>query len=189
MARRFINRVDLLDSLQNSELIERYRLDRQGILFLNDKLTPFIGPTSFRNNSLNSIEKILIALRYFATSSIQLNDGDIHEVSQPTVSRVISQVTQALTEPEIVRQFISVPTAPGEIRQIKEDFFNIARFPNVIGVIDGTHVQIQAPVVDEPAYVNRMGYHSINTQVILFLYYIFNYCKNCYIIYYILRVC
>ena len=142
-------------------------MDRQGILFLNDLLTPVIAPTNNRNNSLNSIKKNLISLRYFATSTIQLNDGDVHEVSQPTVSRVITQVTDALTEPEIVRQFINLPTAAGEIRQIKEDFYNIARFPNVIGVIDGTHVHIQAPHVDEPAYVNRMGYHSINTQVML----------------------
>jgi len=35
----------------------------------------------------------------------------------------------------------------------------------VIGVIDGTHVQIQAPSIDEPMYVNRMCYHSINTLV------------------------
>ncbi|KAH3736836.1 hypothetical protein DPMN_043410 [Dreissena polymorpha] len=81
---------------------------------------------------------------------------NVHEVSQPTVSRVITQVTEALTEPEIVRQFISLPTAPGKIRQIKEDFYNIAIFPNVIGVIDDTLVQRQAQVVDEPAYVNRI---------------------------------
>ncbi|KAH3848570.1 hypothetical protein DPMN_090948, partial [Dreissena polymorpha] len=61
-------------------------------------------------------------------------------------------------------KFICLPTAPGEIRREKEDFYNIARFPNVIGVIDGTHVQIQAPHVDEPAYVNQIGHHSINTQ-------------------------
>lgn len=38
-------------------------------------------------------------------------------------------------------------------------------FPNVIGVIDCTHIRIQAPSVNENDYVNRKGYHSINIQV------------------------
>jgi hypothetical protein len=33
-----------------------------------------------------------------------------------------------------------------------------------LGCIDGTHVPIQAPVDDEPSFVNRKGFHSINVQ-------------------------
>ncbi|XP_052267393.1 putative nuclease HARBI1 [Dreissena polymorpha] len=163
--RNFRERADVLDKLSNMELVERYRLDRNGILFLNERLEHVISPLTRRNKSLSSIEKILVSLRYFATSNIQLNDGDLHNVSQPTVSRAINDVVEAMINPDIVRQFIYLPTMLWDIRQQKEDFFNIARFPNVIGVVDGTHVQIQAPHVDEPLFVNIMGYHSINAQI------------------------
>uniref|UniRef100_A0A8W8JGW1 DDE Tnp4 domain-containing protein n=1 Tax=Magallana gigas TaxID=29159 RepID=A0A8W8JGW1_MAGGI len=47
---------------------------------------------------------------------------------------------------------------------IKTGFYLAAGFPNVIGCIDGTRVRFQAPSVDENAFVNRKGYHSINMQ-------------------------
>jgi hypothetical protein len=39
-------------------------------------------------------DKILVTLRY-----IQLNDADIHGVSQPTVSRVVTEVVSDLSCP------------------------------------------------------------------------------------------
>lgn len=45
-------------------------------------------------------------------------------------------------------------------------FRAIAGFPNVIGPIDCTHIAIEAATVEEFAYVNRNGYHTINIQLI-----------------------
>ena len=39
-------------------------------------------------------------------------------------------------------------------------------FPKVLGCIDGSHIPIIAPSINEPLYVNRKGYHSINVQAI-----------------------
>ena len=41
----------------------------------------------------------------------------------------------------------------------------IAGMPGVVGVIDGTHIQIIAPSIDEDVFVNRKKVHSINTQI------------------------
>ncbi|KAK3774339.1 hypothetical protein RRG08_049804 [Elysia crispata] len=40
----------------------------------------------------------------------------------------------------------------------------MADFPNVIGCIDGTHVPIRAPNINEHEYVNRKNVHTINVQ-------------------------
>ena len=37
--------------------------------------------------------------------------------------------------------------------------------PGTCGVIDGTHIEILAPSVDEWSYVNRKGTHSVQAQV------------------------
>ena len=45
-------------------------------------------------------------------------------------------------------------------------FASIAGFPNIVGAVDGTHVPILAPSgLDEPCFVNRKQFHSLNVQV------------------------
>lgn len=50
-------------------------------------------------------------------------------------------------------------------------FYNRFGFPGVVGCIDCTHVAIVAPNTNnadhpEHIYVNRKGYHSVNTQIV-----------------------
>ncbi|XP_018407382.1 PREDICTED: putative nuclease HARBI1 [Cyphomyrmex costatus] len=48
-----------------------------------------------------------------------------------------------------------------------EAFERVSGFPNVIGAIDGTHVEIRSPQGDDhQAYINRKGYPSIHVQVV-----------------------
>ena len=49
-----------------------------------------------------------------------------------------------------------------------EGIFKKYRFiRHVVGCIDGTYVQIIAPTgAEEPAFVNRLHYHSINIQAV-----------------------
>ncbi|KAK6192169.1 hypothetical protein SNE40_003689 [Patella caerulea] len=52
-----------------------------------------------------------------------------------------------------------------DINSTKEGFYQIAGFPNVVGTIDGTQVAIIAPSGEnEPLFVCRKGFHSINVQ-------------------------
>ncbi|XP_052260338.1 putative nuclease HARBI1 [Dreissena polymorpha] len=51
-------------------------------------------------------------------------------------------------------------------RTVQKQFYNIAGFPQVVGVVDGTHIRIQAPSANEDDYMNRKGFHSLNVQMI-----------------------
>ena len=57
-----------------------------------------------------------------------------------------------------------MPRTSSEREILKHGFYNIARFPGVLGCVDGTHIPIVAPVEDEYAYVNRKNFHSISVQ-------------------------
>lgn len=81
-----------------------------------------------------------------------------------TVSKTVKDVTDAIVGR--AGQFIKWPVTSGARAAIKNGFYLQARFPNVIGCIDGTHVRIVAPSTDENAYVNRKGFHSINVQAV-----------------------
>ncbi|WAR22578.1 HARB1-like protein [Mya arenaria] len=150
-----MDRAPDLDNLQDGEIIERYRFDRNGIDFLVALLGQSIQPKALRNKALSTKQKVLITLRYLATGPIQLNDADIHGVSQPTVSRVLSQVIAALSSPELIRRYIRLPRRIEECRRNAEHIRGIARFPSVIGAIDGTHINIVAPHVQEEIYKSQ----------------------------------
>lgn len=53
---------------------------------------------------------------------------------------------------------------------IRNGFYGNSTFPNVLGAIDGTHINIPAPHEHQESYVNRKGHHSIQLQVYIFLY-------------------
>jgi len=56
-----------------------------------------------------------------------------------------------------------------DIVQRKQRFFELHRpkgFPNVLGAVDGTHIDLISPKENEDIYVNRKFVHSINCQVV-----------------------
>lgn len=64
-----------------------------------------------------------------------------------------------------MRHYIQFP-ANHEMAVIKNGFYDMAEFPNVIGLIDCTHVGILAPSEFEHVYVNRKSFHSYNVQCV-----------------------
>jgi hypothetical protein len=145
------------------ELYQRYRFDRQTILDLIDLVRDDLEPRTLRNHALPPELQLFAALRFYACGSFQQVTGDTVHISQPSMSRVITKVTESLLRH---LQHVIVFPEHYEVQRLSEEFYEIAQFPGVIGVIDGTHVWIQGPSFHEWRYVNRKNYYSINVQVV-----------------------
>ena len=65
----------------------------------------------------------------------------------------------------LANEFVTYPT-DDQILKIKQGFFEHGGFPAVLGAIDGTQIQIEAPSTKEEAYVGRKEGHFINCQLI-----------------------
>lgn len=91
----------------------------------------------FRNNSVSPINQLLICLRVYATGTHLLAVADLGGVHTSTVSRIVVRVTEAISN--VRRRHLKMPANAEEINKNKNDFFRIASFPHVIGVI-GTHI-------------------------------------------------
>ena len=74
-------------------------------------------------------------------------------VSQPTVSRVLSDFVNSIVSK--ASQFICMPRSASKISGVISDFQAISGLPKVIGAVDGWHIPMIAPSVDEYAYINR----------------------------------
>lgn len=86
------------------------------------------------------MHRLLLTLRFYATRSFQITIGDFAGIHKSTACRIIKKVTLALASE--CYHYISFPENTEKIRQ---GFYNIAKFPRVIGAIDCTHIKIQSP--------------------------------------------
>lgn len=78
----------------------------------------------------------------------------------------LSTTGQRVTNAHAARAdtFIKWPSSTSLKSSNKTGFYLAAGFLNVIGCINGTHVRIQAPSADVNAFVNPLGYHSIDVE-------------------------
>lgn len=80
---------------------------------------------------------------------------------------------------QIAHRFIKWPRGQ-ELEHVINNFQRLCDFPKVIGAIDGTHIEIRAPVFDKNSYKNRNKYYSINLQVISDTRRLFTHCFSGY---------
>ncbi|KAG5877883.1 putative nuclease HARBI1, partial [Gonioctena quinquepunctata] len=95
------------------------------------------------NNSVSPINQLLTALLFYASSAHQINIGDIMHIDQSTVSRIIKKVSEAIAS--LRNQFITMPATPGQRLLCQNKFYQLVRFPRVIGCVDCTHIKIHSP--------------------------------------------
>lgn len=157
---------DPLDPLYvaDEELLRDYRFPRNEIISLCEELEPYTARPTRRSHAIPTHTQVLVTLRFLASGSFQNVIGDTTGLTQASVSRVVDQVIDVLFNK--ARVDIKMPRNRNEINRTAGKFHRISGFPRVIGAIDGTHIPIKAPYVNEHIYVNRKGYHSINVQVV-----------------------
>uniref|UniRef100_A0A3B4GIJ3 DDE Tnp4 domain-containing protein n=1 Tax=Pundamilia nyererei TaxID=303518 RepID=A0A3B4GIJ3_9CICH len=122
---------------------------REGIIYLTNLLDPYVKSSTHRSRALTTAQTVCFALRFFASGTFLV------------VCRSIRKVYLAL------KHFLGVFVVfPSHLRPqvVKQGFFSIAGFPNVIGTIDCTHIAIKAP--PGPNEGDRKGVHSINVQMV-----------------------
>ncbi|XP_036143092.1 putative nuclease HARBI1 [Monomorium pharaonis] len=108
--------------------------------------------------------QLLLTLRVYATGSFLISAGDFSGVSTTSAHYIVHRVSEAIAR--LRPLYIHFPNTEEEIRKEQRQFYNIARFPRVIGCIDCTHIRVQSfGGEDAELFRNRKGYFSINAQV------------------------
>ncbi|CAI6373642.1 unnamed protein product [Macrosiphum euphorbiae] len=170
--RRFMAQEDPFTILSDRKFLGTYRLSKSLVKEICQTLSPhMMAPKT--NAGLSIDRKLSIALRFFASGSYQQDIGEHRgsALSQASVSRCITEVANALNLPQIMNQYIRFPSTINELNSIRLGFYEKYGVPGVVGVLDCTHIAIVPPkqhdiIYPEHIYVNRKGYHSINTQLI-----------------------
>ena len=157
-------RPDFYQELPENAFIKKFRLSKREVEILCNLLKTELSSVGSRSMDLSVDEKVMISLKTLASGSFQSSFNDLFNVSQLTVSKCLSAFVEALSKK--ASSFIYMPRSQAECNETKRGLYGIARFPEVLGCVDGTYIPIVAPSVDEPAYVNRKNFHSINVQAV-----------------------
>ena len=111
--RRLLNdRSNPLEEYNDSQFVQRFRLSKESFHELLELIGPDLQRRRRRSNSLNTIEQLGIALRFYASGSFQLVVGNTCGVSQSSCCRVIHDVTSVICERK--RRFIRFPASIDE---------------------------------------------------------------------------
>lgn len=96
-----------------------------------------------RNDPVSPVNRILTALRFYATGAHLATIADFMGIHTATACRIIKRVSYLIAS--LSQRYIHMPTSQEEILEVQRGFYDIASFPRVVGCIDGTHIRIQSP--------------------------------------------
>ena len=153
--RVFRDRLNPLDSYNDTEFISRYRLIRCIFIELHDKIVGHIHRSTIRSHSIPTIPQLGAALQLLATVSFQTVIATTHGISQPSMLRCVAAASDDLCS--FAKDYINFPTQQKQI-QVQQAFLEKAGFPLVLGSIDCSHVPILAQSNNEEIYVVRKTY-------------------------------
>eukprot|EP00079_Xenopus_tropicalis_P009799 XP_002934124.1 PREDICTED: putative nuclease HARBI1 [Xenopus tropicalis] len=153
-----------LDDVTDDYLVTTYGFPRPFIDYLVDLLGGSLSRPTQRSRAISPETQIMAALGFYTSGSFQTRMGDTIGISQASMSRCVTNVTEALVER--ASQFISFPRDERSVQRLKDEFYNLAGVPGVLGVVDCTQVNIKAPNSEDLSYVNRRGLHSLNCLLV-----------------------
>ena len=138
--RVFRDRRNPLDSYNDIEFISLYRITRVIFFQLHDKILESLHRSTVRSHSIPTTTQLAVALQFMATGTFQTVIATAHGISQPSVSRCIAAVTDALS------------------KVAKDYMYNFQTRQN--------KSNNKKPFYREEIYVNRKNTHLINIQAI-----------------------
>ena len=113
---------------------KRFRLKKETVRSVLDLIGERLQFPTRRNNPISPRNRLLIALRFYATGSFQEVIGDVCNVDRTTTCRIIHEVSDIIAS--LSPQFIKLPLTQREQREVMEGFFRISGFPGVLGTLD-----------------------------------------------------
>jgi hypothetical protein len=157
-------RSDKFHELDKHTFNSRFRLTKQTTLDVLIQIEEELEFANDINDSISPMNQLLTTLRFYASVGHLATVADYMGMHVSTTSRIIAKVSRTIAR--LRPRYIKMPEGQ-EIQTTQNKFYEVARFPRVLGVIDGSHIKIQSPGGnDGEIFRNRKGYFSVNIQAV-----------------------
>ena len=147
------------------EWIKNFRIPKEQFNALADELSPYISPDpSSPRMGLSVEKKLAITLHLLKDTGSITVTANAFGVSAPTVSKTIRSVCYAINT-HLGARYLKVPRGI-DLKESVNLFQERFGFPQVLGAVDGTHIEINKPTEDSQSYFSYKMKYSLNVQAV-----------------------
>ncbi|XP_018367579.1 PREDICTED: putative nuclease HARBI1, partial [Trachymyrmex cornetzi] len=159
-------RINYMEIFDEIDFRKRFRISKNNFMTVLERIEDEIRHKSDRNNPIPPVIQLLVAIRFYATGSYLITVADFCGISESSAQRIVHRVSPIIAA--LNNEFIKLPMSAEQIHQNQKEFFQIAKFINVIGCVDCTHIKVESCGGREnELYRNRKGFFSLNIQVVV----------------------
>ena len=152
------------DRVIAEEWRENFRMSKTSFTKLCDELRPYLNKTDTRMRECLSVElQVAATLYYLADEAHYRKIANAFGIGLSTVSKVIRNTSYVIAR-VLGPKYIRTPSTEDEVMRSVRNFFSNFGFPQCLGGIDCTHVDIKQPEQNSTDYINRKSRYSLNVQ-------------------------
>ena len=145
---------------------EIFRMSRDSLYHLADELQPYIqGKATVMRLPVDVVMQVACTLYYLSDEGCLRKTANAFGISRQVVSKIVRKVCRAITL-HLGPKYIKLPATEEEVQDLVTGFYQTHGFPQCLGAIDGTHIDIQQPSINSMDYMNLKGHFSLNVQAV-----------------------
>ena len=119
---------------------------------------------STRSREPIPVEKqVAVTLYYLADEGRMRKVSNSLGIGKSTVSKIGRKVTGIISK-QLESKNIKLPKSEEEVKDHAAKFYQKYGFPQCIGAVDGTHIQIKRPKENSTDFINRKSNFTLNCQ-------------------------
>ena len=120
---------------------------------LADELRPYIeGKETIMRSPVDVVKKVACTLYYLSDEGRIRKTVNAFGISRQVVSKIVRKVCKVITV-HLGPKYIKLPSTEAEVQYLVKQFYQSHGFPQCLGAIDGTHIDIKQPSANSTDYL------------------------------------